>query len=49
MQRIEDDLIPFGFTNTTDEAQETSFFDGEDTWKVTEESENVDPFNDFFR
>jgi hypothetical protein len=48
MQRIEDDLVPFGFINTIDE-DETSFFDGADTWKVTEESEQSDPFTDFFR
>jgi len=47
MQRIEDDLVPFGFTNTLDE-EETTFFDGEDTWKVSQESETNDPFSDFF-
>jgi hypothetical protein len=47
MQRIEDDLVPFGFTNTLED-EETTFFDGEDTWKVSQESETNDPFGDFF-
>ncbi len=44
MQRIEDDMVPFGFINgTLDDAEEQdSFHDGENFWQVAKESE--DPF-----
>ena len=44
MQRIEDDMVPFGFINgTLDDAEEQdSFYDGENFWQAAKESE--DPF-----
>jgi len=44
MQRIEDDMVPFGFINgTLDDAEEQdSFSDGENFWQEVKESE--DPF-----
>ena len=39
MKRIEEDILPFGFSTTMDEEEPTSFYDGEDHWQVSD-----DPF-----
>ena len=33
MKRIEEDILPFGFSTTIDDEEPTSFYDGEDYWK----------------
>ena len=33
MKRIEEDILPFGFSTTVDDQEPTSFYDGEDYWK----------------
>ena len=39
MKRIEEDILPFGFSTTIDEQEPTSFYDGEDYWSTSD-----DPF-----
>jgi hypothetical protein len=39
MQRIEDDMVPFGFMPEAEE-EETSFWDGEDYWKVADSEDD---------
>ncbi len=39
MKRIEEDILPFGFSTTVDDQEPNSFYDGEDFWQVSD-----DPF-----
>lgn len=39
MKRIEEDILPFGFSSTVDDQEPNSFYDGEDYWQVSD-----DPF-----
>ena len=39
MQRIEDDMVPFGFiSNLEDPEDQETFFDGKDVWQVSDET-----------
>jgi len=44
MQRIEDDMVPFGFLAGTEEDESTSFWDGDDYWKSTDSQSSEDTF-----
>jgi len=44
MQRIEDDMVPFGFLVGTEEDESTSFYDGDDYWKSTDSEPPEDTF-----
>jgi len=39
MQRIEDDMVPFGFLAGMEVEEETSFWDGDDYWKPSNDSD----------
>ena len=43
MKRIEEDILPFGFSSTVDDQEPNSFYDGEDYWKGSSDSSD-DPF-----
>ena len=43
MKRIEEDILPFGFSTTMDEEEPKAFYDGEDYWKGSSDSSD-DPF-----
>ena len=36
MKRIEEDILPFGFSSTVDDEEPTSFYDGEDYWSSSD-------------
>ena len=44
MQRIEDDMVPFGFLPGLDDDEETSFWDGDDYWKASDSESSEDSF-----
>jgi hypothetical protein len=44
MQRIEDDMVPFGFLAGMDEEEDISFWSGDDYWKVAEKDPSEDTF-----
>jgi hypothetical protein len=39
MKRIEEDILPFGFSTTVDDQEPSSFYDGDDFWQTSD-----DPF-----
>ena len=43
MKRIEEDILPFGFSTTVDDQEPSSFYDGEDYWKGSSDSSDT-PF-----
>ena len=43
MKRIEEDILPFGFSTTIDDQEPSSFYDGEDYWKDSSDSSDT-PF-----
>jgi hypothetical protein len=43
MKRIEEDILPFGFSSTVDDQEPTSFYDGEDYWRSAGDSSDT-PF-----
>jgi hypothetical protein len=43
MKRIEEDILPFGFSTTIDDQEHSSFYDGEDYWKGSSDSSDT-PF-----
>jgi len=43
MKRIEEDILPFGFSTTMDEEEPKAFYDGEDYWKGSSDSSDT-PF-----
>jgi len=44
MQRIEDDMVPFGFLPGLEDEEETSFWDGNDYWKASDSESSEDSF-----
>jgi len=43
MKRIEEDILPFGFSTTVDDQEPSSFYDGKDYWKGSSDSSDT-PF-----